>query len=120
MRAKRPPLRKLIASLISAILLLAVQPVAFAAPAHSMSMQMTDCASHETTGCDHSMPRQNHGTPCKDMANCLGMVNCVALAAVPHAALAVLPLSSTMSQSWHVNAAGTGITLQPDLPPPIA
>jgi hypothetical protein len=120
MRAKCDPVRTLIANLISAIMVLAVQPVAFAAPSHSMTMQMTDCASHEVAGCDHSMPKQDRSTPCKDMANCLGLLSCVTLAAVLHSAISVQPLASTISQSWHVNAAGSGITLQPDTPPPIA
>jgi hypothetical protein len=119
MRAKGFTPRKLAAVFLAAILALAVAPAAFAAPSHSMAMQMTDCASHEVTGCDHSMPKQDRSMPCKDMANCLGMTSCVALVAVPHAAVAVQPLASTISQIWHVNTSGSGITHQPDTPPPI-
>jgi len=120
MRAKRSPVRALIASLVSAILVLAAQPAAFAAPSHSMAMQMTGCASHEAMGCDHSTPRQNQGTPCKDMGNCLGMTSCVSLAAFTLTAVSALPLALTAPQSWHPNSAGLGITHQPDNPPPIA
>lgn len=120
MRAKNSRARTLIASLISAILVLAAQPAAFAAPSHSMTMQMTGCASHEAKGCDHSTPKQDQNTPCKDMGNCLGMTSCVSLAAFTLTAVSALPLTLTTPQSWHVNSAGPGITLQPDTPPPIA
>jgi hypothetical protein len=120
MRAKRSPARTLVASLISAILVLAAQPAAFAAPSHSMAMQMTGCASHEAMGCDHSMPKQDQSTPCKDMGNCLGMTSCASLAAFTLTVVSALPLALTAPQSWHVNSTGPGITHQPDNPPPIA
>ena len=105
---------------MAAVFALAVQPAALAMPAlRSAAIHATDCASHEATGCDHSMSKQDQGKPCKDVSNCLGMVGCAALAAVSHAAVAALPLRLTGAQSWQLNDAGPGITLQPDNPPPI-
>ena len=113
--------RKFAAVFMAAILALAVEPAALAMPApHSATMQAMHCASHEKAGCDHSMPQHRRGTPCKNMANCLGMLNCFAMAVMPVDAMATLPLALAHSPSWHLQDAGPGITIQPDNPPPIA
>lgn len=121
MRAKASTVRKFAAVIMAAVLMLAVEPAALAMPApHSATMLMTNCASHETAGCDQSMPKHERGTPCKDMANCLGMLNCLAMAVAPVDAVSVLPLASTHLPSWYARDIGPGITHQPDNPPPIA
>jgi len=119
--------RKIVAMMTAAILLLATEPAALAMPAtpmhHTMQpamMQMMGCTSHESRGCDHVMPQHERGAPCKDMANCLGMLSCIALAAVPHNAATIMPLALTATQSWRLYDIEPGITLQPDNPPPIA
>ncbi len=69
------------------------------------------------TKCDHSMPMQKHGTPCKD---CLGMLNCFAPAVMPANNQATVPAMVTGSPSWYLQESGASLTLQPDNPPPIA
>jgi len=127
MRTRISISRKIVALVAAAILLLATEPAALAMPAapmhHAMQpamMQMMGCASHESTGCDQGMPQHDRGVPCKDMANCLGMLSCIALAAVPHNAATIAPHAPTATQSWRLYDIGPGITLQPDNPPPIA
>jgi hypothetical protein len=121
MRAKASAVRKFAAVFMAAVLMLAVEPAALAMPApHSATMQMTSGASHETTGCDQSMPTQERGTPCKHMASCLGMLCCLAMAVAPVDAVSALPFASSHSPSWHARNIGPGITHQPDNPPPIA
>jgi hypothetical protein len=121
MRAKASAVRKFAAVFMAAVLMLAVEPAALAMPApHSATMQMTSGASHEAACCDHSMPKHDRGTPCKDMTNCLGMLCCLAMAVAPVDAASLSPLASTLSPSWYVRDLGPGITLQPDNPPPIA
>ncbi len=116
MQAKASSVRAFVAVFMAAILMLAVEPGALAMPAHhSATMQMTDCA-HMAMG--RAMPER--GTPCKHMADCLGMLNCLAMAVVPVTTAAALPLTLTHTPSWHLQTAGPGITLQPDTPPPIA
>ena len=120
-RAKVSVLRKFAAVLVAAVLALALQPAALAMPApHSAPMQAMHHASHGKVCCDHSMPQRNRDMPCKDMANCLGMLSCIALAAVPHNAATIAPHAPTATQSWRLYDIGPGITLQPDNPPPIA
>ena len=121
MRAKASIARKFAAVLLATILALALEPAALVMPApHSTAMQMPNCASHETMGCDHAMPKHERGAPCKDMTNCLGMLCCLAMAVVSADAASALPLASPRSPSWFVRDIGPGITLQPDNPPPIA
>ena len=127
MRTRVSITRKIVAMVTAAVLLLATEPAALAMPAtpmhHTMQpemMQMMGCASHESMACDHAMPQHERGAPCKDMANCLGMLSCIALAAVPPNAATIAPLALTATQSWRLYDIGPGITLQPDNPPPIA
>lgn len=116
-------MRRIITLLNAVIFLVAVQPGAMAmqaAPSHTIVMHGMDCGSSENVKCDHSMPMQKQGTPCKDMGNCLGMLGCYATAVVPAISQAFLPTAATSSPSWHLQEGGPSLTLQPDNPPPIA
>ncbi len=114
--------KRIIALLIAAVFLVATQPGSMAMPATSThtAMQMTNCCgSQETAKCDHGQPMQKHGSPCKDMANCIGMLNCMTFTAISQSQAAVEPHSLTAPRTWHSFKFEAGITLPPDNPPPI-
>lgn len=117
-------MKRFVTLLIAAIFLLAVQPGTMAMPvvySHSMSTHVTHSMSQQNMECDHSMPMQKHGNPCKDMGCCMGMLSCFGIAAaVPGGAAVILQLSLTATQAWPTRDLGLGITLAPDNPPPIA
>ena len=110
------------AALAAAVfLVLAAGPAASAMTAsHPTMIQTVDCVFQELTPGDHSMSGHDGNMPCKNMANCPGMLNCSVAAVVPVDAVATLPPAPTGSPSWHLDGAGPGITLEPDNPPPIA
>lgn len=115
-------MKKLLALLIAAVLLVAVQPGAAAmpvTPAHS-SMSMMDCGSQAIMKCNHCMPMQKHSHPCKDMTSCLGMLNCSMAFVVPVGGYVMVPVAVTRSSSWPLQETGSSLSLRPDNPPPIA
>lgn len=119
MRMRSSIARKVVALLAAVILVLATEPAAFAMPApHSATMQTMHCTSDGMACCDHSTPVR--GMPCNHMAICLGMLNCLAMAIVPVDMATASPVALTLSPFWHLREAGSGITLQPDNPPPIS
>lgn len=123
MWSKASPFRALISLLVAVVFTIAATPGSMAMPApkpmgHAMSMAGMDCAGK--AGCDHMKAHQDQGKPCKNMAGCLGMLNCFGMGAVDVGALSSpLPVIAEVAVPiLHQTAAG--LTLRPDNPPPIA
>ncbi len=121
MRLRKFSLRGLIGALVAAVFVIAAEPGVMAMPApqaakHIMTM---DCAGQATPGCDHMKSQKEHGTPCKNMAICVGMMSCFGMAAIP-ADVASLRTAAEKAPAHFVQQTPSGLTLQPDNPPPIA
>lgn len=114
-------LRGLVSALVAAVFVIAAEPGVMAMPApHAAKQSMTmDCSSQATPGCDHMKPQKDHGTPCKNMAICAGMMSCFGMAAVA-ADVASLRTAAGQAPVHFVQQTPSGLTLQPDNPPPIA
>ncbi|MDE2499878.1 MAG: hypothetical protein KGL56_06755 [Alphaproteobacteria bacterium] len=114
--------KRLIALLIAAVFLVVVQPGAMAMPTMPppTSTHMMDCGSQTIAKCDHNMPMPKQNTPCKNMAVCLGMLNCFAAAIMPANGQMSFPVAAEKPTPWPLRQAGHGLTRQPDNPPPIA
>ncbi len=124
MRSKASPFRALISLFVAVVFAIAATPGSMAMPApkaasHAMSMAGMDCSSKASTACDHMKAHQDQGKPCKNMAACLGMLNCFGMGAVDFTQLSPLPaMADAAMPIAHQTAAG--LTLRPDNPPPIA
>lgn len=70
-------------------------------------------------GCDHMKLPKDHGTPCKNMAVCAGMMSCFGMAAIAVDHPVLRTTSKQTAVHFHPQTT-LGLTLQPDNPPPIA
>lgn len=84
-----------------------------------MQMMAGDCAQMH---CDHmkamKTPGKEQGSPCKNMAGCLGMLSCYNMAAIGFS----MPQTFVPSRDAPVafsHQSVSGLTHQPDNPPPI-
>lgn len=118
MRSRIPSLRTLVSLFVAVVFAIAVTPGSMAMPAPQQTMKM-DCASMAAPSCDHTKSHKDHGSPCKSMAACLGMLNCFGMAAVDVAPAARLPMTSDVHVAISHQTL-SGLTLTPDNPPPIA
>ncbi len=123
MWSKASPFRALTSLLVAVVFTIAATPGSMAMPApktmdQSMSMAGMDCSGK--AGCDHMKAHQDQGKPCKNMAACLGMLNCFGMGAVDvGVASSALPvITEAAVPILHQTVAG--LTLRPDNPPPIA
>jgi hypothetical protein len=117
MRPRKFSLRVLISILMAVVFVIAVEPGVMAMPA-PQAMKM-DCSGKAAPACDHMKAPKDTGTPCKNMSICVGMLNCFGMAAV--AADHPSPLAATARATVpFLQQTASGLTLQPDNPPPIA
>lgn len=124
MRSKASSFRTLVSLFVAVVFAIAATPGSMAMPApkamdQSMSMAGMDCSGKASSDCDHMKAHQDQGKPCKNMAACLGMLNCYGMGAVDLAPYSPLPMIREAAVPiLHQTAAG--LTLRPDNPPPIA
>jgi hypothetical protein len=86
-------------------------------PTMSMNMAMDMPMDRVDTGLFGSQ----QGVPCKDMPlNCAGGLNCIMCVALPQVLSAVRPVERTEKQDWLPHTEGSGLSIRPALPPPIA
>lgn len=117
MRSKQSPFRTFISLFVAVVFAISVTPGAMAMPAsHAMNM---DCSSMAAPSCDHMKADKEQGKPCKNMALCFGMLGCYGMAALDIAHVAPLPPTADAPVAIAVQHV-SGLTLQPDNPPPIA
>jgi len=123
MRLQGPSTRKFVALLVAAIFVLAVEPAAMSAPSasgHTATMYAMQMAPHAAMGCDHCPPPKHQSVPCKEAGCCLGAAGCFNLVVAGQDGIALSPRDLTNAAVWGSRSAGSGITLRPDHPPPIA
>ena len=123
MRLQNPSIRKFVALLVAAFFMFAVEPVAVAAPSasgHTATMHVMQMAPHAAMGCDHCPPPKHQSVPCKEMGCCLGAASCFNLVVTAQNSIAFSSRDLTYATVWGDRSAGSGITLRPDHPPPIA
>lgn len=117
MLSRSSSLRSLISLFVAVVFAIAVTPGSMAMPApHAMKM---DCASMVAPSCDHMKPHKDQGSPCKGMTACLGMLNCFGMAALDITHVERLPITFDVHVAISHQTV-SGLTLQPDNPPPIA
>jgi hypothetical protein len=110
-------LRALISAVVALVFAVAVEPGVMAMPApQAMTM---DCSGKAAPACDHMKMQKEKGTPCKGMSVCAGMLSCFGMAAVAaeHVSLRTV---AARAPAIHLYQTASGLTLQPDNPPPIA
>jgi hypothetical protein len=111
MRSRQKSWRSVIAALVAAVFVIAVEPGSMAMPA-----PQTACTHHHA---GHAKLPDGKNAPCKGMAMCLGMFACYGLSAVEtHAA--VLPQTDAHMSVVSADDVVSGLTHPPDNPPPIA
>lgn len=122
MSLKCSAVRKFVCLLVAALFVLAVEPSVMAAqPASShVMMQGMQMAPDGAMGCDHCPPPKHQSQPCKETGCCVGTVGCFNLVAAGQDGIALSPRDLTNAPVWGDRSAGSGITLRPDHPPPIA
>lgn len=120
MRSKPSRFRTLLSLFVAAVFVIAVTPGSMAMPApKAMGHAMAGMAH-----CPYMVPaagqtHQDHGKPAKTASVCLGMLSCYAMGALAPMPVAPAPvLERTEVAITHQSA--SGLTLQPDNPPPIA
>ncbi len=120
MRAALDIVRRFLTVVLAVVFAFAA-PLASAAPVHDAhSTHAMHCGPRAKIKCHHSMPQNGRDAPCKDMANCGGMLNSTSFAAITNDKSPVVGPALAGRQLWQTCDLGTGITLQPDNPPPIA
>ncbi len=87
MWSKASPFRTFISLFVAVVFTIAATPGSMAMPApkvmdQSMSMAGMDCSGKTSADCDHMKAHQDQNKPCKNMAACLGMLNCFGMGAV--------------------------------------
>ena len=122
MRFQSPAVRKFVALFVAAIFVLAVEPSVMAAQPASdhMTMQGMQMAPEGAMGCDHCPPPKHQSVPCKEDGCCPGAAGCFNLVVAGQDGIALSPRDLTNAAVWGSRSAGSGITLRPDHPPPIA
>jgi hypothetical protein len=126
MRSKRSLSRGVLSALLALVFFVAAMPgsmaVAHMAKPASPVMTMTCCgdAQMSPSPCDHMKVHQDQdqGKPCKNMAQCLGMLNCFGMGAVA-LAMPVVMMPSRDAPIAFAHQRVAGFDLQPDNPPPI-
>jgi hypothetical protein len=111
MRSRQNSWRSVIAALVAAVFVIAVEPGSMA-----MSAPQTACAHHHG---DHAKLPDGKSAPCKGMAMCLGLFACYGISAVETQA-AVLPQADLRMSFVNADDVVSGLTHPPDNPPPIA
>jgi hypothetical protein len=109
----------MISAFVAVVFAIAAEPGVMAMPAPAKNIMTMSCADEAMPGCDHMKVPKDHGTPCKNMALCAGMMSCFGMAAI----VVDHPLLRTRSKQTAVHfipQTTLGLTLQPDNPPPIA
>jgi hypothetical protein len=121
MRLRHKSWRTVISLLVALVFAIAATPGSMAMPAaqnHVMS-QMADCGAGKAMHCDHMKSgHEMPGKPCKNMAACLGMLNCFGMGFVDFVQPEV-QVPSRASAMAFTHQTVTGLTLRPDNPPPI-
>lgn len=87
--------------------------------ASTMAMNMAMDMPMDQLGAGSGEPQQ--GTPCKDMPlNCAGGLNCIMCVALPQSLSSVRPTGKIEQRDWLPDTGGSGLSIRPALPPPIA
>jgi hypothetical protein len=124
MKLGKCPVRTWISLVIALVFAIAAMPGSMAMPApvshasHSTA-SVKDCSGQGQSPCEHMKAHKDQGKPCKNMAICLGMMNCFGMGAVDVAIAAVPVLLQDMPVAVSHQTV-TGLTLTPVNPPPIA
>lgn len=116
--------RTVLSLLLAGVFAIAAMPGSMAMPAPQPAMPamagMEHCAgmaADTSNPCDQS--HHDQGVPCKNMAACLGMLSCFGMGAVDVSSVAAPPAFAEPAVAI-AHQTVSGLTLQPDNPPPIA
>ncbi|MDE2134636.1 MAG: hypothetical protein KGJ49_08555 [Alphaproteobacteria bacterium] len=96
---------------------IAAEPGTMAMPAPKPAAMAS--MSHASPACGHMNQQKNQRSPCKGMSVCLGMLNCFGMAVIA-AEYPLLPTTAVYATAPYFQQTASGLTLQPDNPPPIA
>ena len=119
-------LKRLAAVLLAALLAFSLSSTVMAMPMPHQAMAQTgmaaskDCAMAGKMARAHTPSQQHRDMPCNCMGNCPDMASCSVAAVLPAPSRVAIPTTIIRHPVWHRLDGRTGITLQPDNPPPIA
>ena len=113
--------RRLIATFVAAIFVLASTPLTHASPMASRSGPRLTAFSYvaNQAACENCSPTQgDRKAPCKAMLNCIVSSSCVAWAALPSAAFEISLAAVAERPSWPLRTSGPSVVVPPDSRPP--